>query len=738
MTSTENPSAPVVLTGLLERITHHNEENGFTIAKIQVKGRKDLIPVIGHMMTPKPGEVLELKGEWTTHPKYGEQFRFSEYRTKTPATVQGIRKYLGSGLVKGIGPKMAERIVSRFGAETLEVIEHRIESLAQVPGIGEKRIALIRQAWEDQKEIGEVMVFLQSHGVSPAFATKIYKQYGKASIDVVRENPYRLAMEIYGIGFLTADRIGEKIGIPKDSPRRAEAGIVYVLHQEAEKGHVYSPFEELLEACIDILDIAADIVSEAVDRLVQAAVLIREPHPRHPTNRNEDLVYLQKFYVCETRVAARLQILSRAPVALRPFDPEAAIQWAQKGIGIELAEQQKEAIRCALSHKTMVITGGPGTGKTTIIRAVIKIFAALNQRILLAAPTGRAAKRMQEATGFDAQTIHRLLAYSVQAGGFQKDENHPLDADLIIVDEASMIDIVLMYHFLKAVAVSTRLILVGDIDQLPSVGPGSVLSDIIGSGLVPVITLKAIFRQAQSSRIIVNAHRIQRGFLPEMDANASLSDFYVIERDDPDKALETVLNLVTDRIPKRFGFDSIEDIQVLSPMNKGAAGVSNLNLKLQERLNPSGVSLTRGGRIFRRGDKVMQIRNNYDRDVFNGDIGRIEDIDLEEQEVAVCFDGREVVYDFSDMDELVLAYAISIHKSQGSEYPAVIVPILTQHYVMLQRNLIYTAVTRGKKLVVLVGSKKALAIGIKNDRVQKRYSLLTERLQGRQIGHSAP
>lgn len=731
MTSPENPSASIALTGLLERITHHNDETGYTVAKIQVRGRKDLITVIGHMMTPKPGEILELKGGWVTHPKYGEQFRFSEYRTKTPATVQGIRKYLGSGLVKGIGPKMAERIVSRFGAETLEVIENRIESLAQVPGIGQKRIALIHQAWEDQKEIGEVMVFLQSHGVSPAFAAKIYKQYGKASIDVVREDPYRLAMEIFGIGFLTADRIGEKIGIPKDSPRRAEAGIVYVLHQHAEKGHVYCPFEELLHSCIDILDISTEVVSEAVDKLVLAATLIREPNPQHPTNQNEDLVYLQKFHVCETRVAARLQILNRAPVALRAFDAEAAIQWAQKGIGIELAEQQKEAVRCALAHKTMVITGGPGTGKTTIIRAVIRIFAALNQKILLAAPTGRAAKRMQEATGFDAQTIHRLLAYSVQAGGFQKDENHPLDADLIIVDEASMIDIVLMYHFLKAVAVSTRLVLVGDIDQLPSVGPGNVLSDIIGSGLVPVITLKAIFRQAQNSRIIVNAHRIQRGFLPELDSDASLSDFYVIERDEPDKAVETLLNLVTDRIPKRFGFDPIEDIQVLSPMNKGAAGVSNLNLKLQERLNPSGVSLSRGGRVFRCGDKVMQIRNNYDRDVFNGDIGRIEGIDLEEQQVVVCFDGREVAYDFSDLDELVLAYAISIHKSQGSEYPAVVVPILTQHYVMLQRNLIYTAVTRGKKLVVLVGSKKALAIGIKNDRVQKRYSLLAERLQGR-------
>ncbi|MEW6259660.1 MAG: ATP-dependent RecD-like DNA helicase [Thermodesulfobacteriota bacterium] len=733
MTSPAYPSAPIALTGLLERITHHNEETGYTVAKIRVKDRKDLITVIGHMMTPKPGEILELTGGWITHPKYGEQFRFLEYRTKIPATVQGIRKYLGSGLVKGIGPKMAERIVSRFGAETLDIIENRIESLAQVPGIGPKRVALIQQAWEDQKEISEVMVFLQSHGVSPAFATKIYKQYGKASLDVVRENPYRLAMEIFGIGFLTADRIGERIGIPKESPRRAEAGVVYVLHQHAEKGHVYCPFAELLQSCIDILDIPVDIVSEAVDRLVQAATLIRESNPQHPTNRNEDLIYLQKFHVCETRVAARLQILNRAPVALRPFDLEAAIQWAEKGIGIELADQQKEAVRCALAHKTMVVTGGPGTGKTTIIRAVIRIFAALNQKILLTAPTGRAAKRMQEATGFDAQTIHRLLAYSVQAGGFQKDENHPLDADLIIVDEASMIDIVLMYHFLKAVAVSTRLVLVGDIDQLPSVGPGNVLSDIIGSKLVPVITLKAIFRQAQNSRIIVNAHRIQRGYLPETESDASLSDFYVIERDDPDKAVETILNLVTDRIPKRFGFDPIEDIQVLSPMNKGGCGVSNLNLKLQERLNPTGVSLTRGGRVFRRGDKVMQIRNNYDKEVFNGDIGRIEAVDLEDQQVIVCFDGREVPYDVSDVDELVLAYAISIHKSQGSEYPAVIVPILTQHYVMLQRNLIYTAVTRGKKLVVLVGSRKAIAIGIKNDRVQKRYSFLSERLQGRSI-----
>ncbi|WP_035257033.1 SF1B family DNA helicase RecD2 [Desulfatirhabdium butyrativorans] len=728
MSETATHAEAVTLTGLLERITHQNEETGYLIAKIQVRGRKDLVTIVGHILSPTPGEVLTLKGFWSTHPKYGEQFKILEYETRTPASVQGIRKYLGSGLIRGIGPKMAERIVSRFGTETLDVIENRIEQLAGVPGIGEKRIALVRQAWEDQKEIREVMVFLQSHGVSPAFATKIYKQYGADSIAVVRENPYRLAMEIFGIGFLTADRIGEKLGIPRDSPKRAEAGIIYVLHQLSEKGHVFCPFQELLQSCLEILEIDTGTVAEAIERLAQSQMLTIEPNPDQPANREASFVYLQKFHVCESRVAARLKILSLGPVVSRAFDMEEALKWVQQKIGVILAENQKEAVRTAVSQKTMVITGGPGTGKTTIIRAVIGISAALHQKILLAAPTGRAAKRMQEATGCEAQTIHRLLSYSIHEGGFQKNENHPLDADLIIVDEASMIDIVLMYHFLKAVAVSTRLILVGDIDQLPSVGPGSVLSDIIRSGLVSVITLNDIFRQAKNSRIIVNAHRIQRGFLPETTGDAA-SDFYFIEREDPEKAVDTILQVMTERIPKRFGFDPVDDIQVLSPMNKGTAGVTNLNTVIQQRLNPSGTAILRSGRAFRVRDKVMQIRNNYDRDVFNGDIGRIVAIDLEDQQAIVRFDGRDVAYDFPDMDELVLAYAVSIHKSQGSEYPAVIIPILTQHYVMLQRNLIYTAVTRGKKLVVLVGSKKALAIGIKNDRIAKRYSFLCERLQ---------
>ncbi|MGD9974878.1 MAG: ATP-dependent RecD-like DNA helicase, partial [Desulfatirhabdiaceae bacterium] len=689
-----------------------------------------LVSVIGHFISPTPGETVLMKGLWTTHPKFGEQFKVVHYQTRVPATVYGIKKYLGSGLIKGIGPKIAERIVSSFGKDTLNVIEEDTDKLSRVDGIGEKRVAMIKKAWDDQKEIREVMLFLQSHGVSPAYATKIFKHYGNDSIKTVQENPYRLAMDIFGIGFVTADRIAEKLGFSKDSELRAKAGVIYVLHQLADEGHVFYPRPRLIEKSREKLQTEPDIIQDAITKLTEEQHLVLDELPAGEESFKNDqtAVYLKKYHLCESRAAARLKMLTLAPSSLRKIDMAAALTWVQQRLDIQLADRQAAALNQALESKAMVITGGPGTGKTTIIRSLIEIFSRLHLQILLAAPTGRAAKRMSEATGHPASTIHRLLAYSIQKGGFQKNEDHPLDCDLLILDETSMIDIILMHHLLKAVPVSARLILVGDIHQLPSVGAGNVLADIIGSGLIPVVELNEIFRQARGSRIIVNAHQICAGVIPRLTEQAADSDFYFIEREDPQAAVDLILKLVVERIPNRFHLDPIADVQILSPMNRGIAGVANLNQVLQNALNAGDDQLNRGGRSFRMGDKVMQIRNNYDKDVYNGDIGRITGINLDDQEVVITFDGREVIYDLSDMDEVVLAYAVSIHKSQGSEYPAVIIPVLTQHYVLLQRNLIYTAITRGKRLVVIVGSKKAIAMAIRNNKIERRFTLLENRL----------
>lgn len=718
------------LQGQIERITYTNEENGYTIARVKVYGQRDLVTVVGNLMAPTPGEILRMKGEWANHPKYGEQFKVVYYNTAVPATVYGIRKYLGSGLIKGVGPKIAERIVGKFGEDTLDVIEERVETLAEVEGIGKKRIAMIRKAWDDQKEIREVMLFLQSHGVSSGYATKIFKQYGNRAIKLVQENPYRLAMDIFGIGFLTADKIAEKLGFQKDSPQRAEAGVLYVLHKLSDDGHVYYPYEPLIEKCREILDVEREVVADAIARSAADKKIVIE-------DLNEDLeefrvnnkaVYLSKFHTCETRIASRLKLLVRTPKSVRDVDSEKAVEWVQQQLSIHLAERQTEAVKSALESKAMVITGGPGTGKTTIINAILKIFFTLRVRIMLAAPTGRAAKRMTETTGHTAKTIHRLLEYSMSEGGFQKDSDKPLKCDLLIVDEASMIDTVLMHHLLKAVPHGATLILVGDVNQLPSVGAGNVLNDIIASGAVPVVELNEIFRQAKASRIIVGAHKINNGMMPYFDPDRPKNDFYFIQQEDPEKVLDIIVRLVRDRIPKRFDLDPLNDIQVLTPMHKGIVGAGNLNRQLQDKLNPGENGVSRGERSYRVSDKVMQIRNNYDKEVFNGDIGRIVRISQEDQEVIIRFDWREVAYDFADLDEVVLAYAVSVHKSQGSEYPAVVIPILTQHFILLQRNLIYTAVTRGRKLVVMVGTKKALAIGVKNDKTQKRYTYLRHRL----------
>ncbi len=729
----------VELRGQIERITYVSEENGFTIARVKVAGRRELVTVVGHIVNPAPGEILSMKGEWSRHPKYGEQFKIAFCQSAVPATVSGIEKYLGSGLVKGIGPVMAKRIVKRFKERTLDVIEHTAERLSEIEGIGPKRIAMIRKAWAEQREIRAIMIFLQSHGVGAGYAARIYKHYGDQAIAVVRENPYRLATDVFGIGFVSADRIAEKLGFARDSELRAEAGILYVLHELTDEGHVYYPYEPLIERCREILAIDREIIAKAVATItVDGRIVIEDLNRDAETFReNHKAVYLAGYHLAETQLAARLKSLIGAPRPGRRIDAEKVIPWIQEKLAITLAERQLEAIRTAADHKVMVITGGPGTGKTTIINALIRIFSVSRTKVLLAAPTGRAAKRMTEATGQEAKTIHRLLEYSFQKGGFQKNENSPLDCDLLIVDEASMIDTLLMHHLMKAVPPRATFVMVGDVNQLPSVGAGNVLRDVIDSGAVPVVELSEIFRQARESSIIVNAHRINEGLMPNLVSNPErLDDFYFVEQEDPQKVLEMIITLVKERIPKRFGLDSIDDIQVLTPMHRGIVGGLNLNAELQKALNPGEEGIARMGRLYRTGDKVMQVANNYDKEVYNGDIGRITGIDTEGQEVLVSIDGREIPYDFSELDELTHAYAVSIHKSQGSEYPAVVIPILTQHYILLQRNLLYTGVTRGKRLVVIVGTKKALAIAVKNNRTEKRYTLLGDRLKGE--GHSGP
>jgi len=591
---------------------------------------------------------------------------------------------------------------------------------------------MIKKAWGDQKEIRDVMIFLQAHGVGSGYATKIFRQYGHGSISVVTRNPYRLATDIFGIGFNTADKIAEKLGFNRSSPLRVEAGILYVMTQISEEGHVYYPYDLLLERCRDILQVDKDIVIEAFGTVVNQKRLVVEDL-NEDLNRftpNRKAVYLKGFHVSETGVAENLSRILSARKNIRNIEVDKAVQWVQGKIRLNLAQKQIEAIKGAISDKVMVITGGPGTGKTTIIKAVIKIYNKLGTRILLAAPTGRASKRMSEATDYPAKTIHRMLEFSIHKGGFQRNQDRPLKADVLILDEVSMIDTILMHHLLKAVPKEATLIMVGDVNQLPSVGAGSVLKDIIESSMVPVVELNEIFRQAGESRIIVNAHRINNGLIPEFGQDRKgLEDFYFIEQEDPAQVLEIIKELVSNRIPRRFGLDSIDGIQVLSPMHKGIVGTGNLNVVLQKELNPSRITLTRGDRIFKLYDKVMQVINNYEKEVFNGDIGRITEIDPENQKVTVTFDYLPVPYDYSELDEIILAYAISVHKAQGSEYTAVVIPILSQHYVLLQRNLIYTAVTRGKRLVVIVGSKKALAMGINNDRIMRRYTYLADRLR---------
>ncbi len=715
-----------VLEGILERIVYFSEEDNYTVAKLRVKGEKELVTVVGNLLAVHPGETLKLQGKWVNNPKFGRQFRAVSCLPVLPATLTGIEKYLGSGLIKGVGPVMARRLTKKFGLQTLEVIENNPDRLNEVEGIGPVRVEWIKKAWAEQKEIKEVILFLQSHGVSTAYAVKIYKAYGNSAIALLRENPYRLAMDIAGIGFKTADRIAQNLGVPPDSPLRAQAGILYLLWEATEEGHVFLPREELLERAAEILQIGKSHLEEALVVLAKEEKVVLEEGGRKEEKRGE--VYLKPLWAAEEMIARRLHRLSCAPRLPLPVDAEKAIAWVQDTGGLVLAEKQKEAIRQAAAQKVLVITGGPGTGKTTLVKSILRIMEKKGQRIVLASPTGRAAKRLSEVTGREAKTIHRLLEYKPKEGEFARNEENPLAADLVIVDETSMVDVLLMNHLLKAIPPQATLILVGDTDQLPSVGPGNVLKDVIGSGTVPVITLTEIFRQARQSMIVVNAHRVNRGEFPLLKNDRGL-DFYFIEKGDPEDALQTVKELCAQRIPKRFGFHPVNDIQVLSPLRKGSAGVDRLNTELQALLNPRGLEVVRGGRLFRLGDKVMQIKNNYEKEVFNGDIGRIAHVNLEEQEILVQYEDRRVSYDYNDLDELVLAYAISVHKAQGSEYPAVVLPLLKQHFVMLQRNLLYTAITRAKKLLVIVGDKKALAMAVRNARPQKRYTSLQRRLK---------
>ena len=717
----ENQRPPERLRCVVERITFQSD--GYSVLKCSAKGYSDLVTVVGMMPDAHVGSVLTLGGRWKIDSKYGRQFQVVTFEETLPATVYGIEKYLGSGLIKGIGPKYAKLIVNTFGADTLEVIETEPERLLEVPGIGEKRVERIRQGWTDQKEIKNIMLFLQGHDVSTAHATRIYKHYGAESIDVVRENPYRLADDIWGIGFKTADTIASKLGFEKTAYARLRGGLMYTLNRLADDGHCYALRQQLTETGSKLLEVEEVLLSPALDQMIADRDVITAPVPE-----SEDVaIYLPPFFYAEVGVQNRMRGIAAGEAAA----PRPAQVFMREDI--EYDEVQMEAIRTALKSKIMVLTGGPGTGKSTTTLGIIRALGGLS--ILLAAPTGRAAKRLSEVTGREAKTIHRLLEFKPPEG-YKRNENNPLEGDVLIVDECSMVDEMLMYSLLRAVPDSMRVILVGDVDQLPSVGAGNVLRDIIDSGAVPVVRLTKIFRQAAASRIILNAHRINDGEFPDL-SNGAGTDFFFQKAEEPEKAAEIIVDLVKNRLPKYYHVLP-QAIQVLTPMQRGVVGAANLNQLLQAAVNPPvrdykgnpGPELHRGGYIFRAGDKVMQIKNNYDKEVFNGDIGMIEKIDPEDRTLAVRFDDRSIEYDATELDEMVLAYATTVHKAQGAEYPIVVMPVMMTHFMMLQRNLLYTGVTRAKKILVLVGQKKAVGYCVRNVTVDKRNTLLAERLKG--------
>lgn len=711
-----------MLRCVVERIIFQNEENGYTVVKCKAKGYHELVTVVGLMPSVAVGSVLSLQGSWKNDGKYGPQFTVHSFEEILPVTTYGIEKYLGSGLIKGIGPIFAKKIVNTFGIETLVVIESNADRLLEIHGLGKTRVERVKKSWQEQKEIKNIMLFLQSYGVSTNHATKIFKTYGTDSINVVKENPYRLADNIWGIGFKTADTIAEKLGVAKDAAIRLRSGLLYSLNKLSEDGHCYAVSDQLFKAAARMLETTAEKLRPVLEDMAQTGDVIVE----------DEAIYLPPFYFSEIGVAKKVRNLIETTRRKR-IDTAGVIERLNtpKHGGITYDEVQLEAIRTAVMHKFMVLTGGPGTGKTTTTLGIIQAFQASGLQVLCAAPTGRAAKKMSEATGMEAKTIHRLLEFKPPQG-YQRNAENPLEGDVLILDECSMIDIILMHNLLKAVPDDMTVIMVGDTDQLPSVGAGNVLNDIIASEVVPVVRLQRIFRQAQGSRIIMNAHRINQG--KDIDiTNGKASDFFFIESATPEEALEKIINLVATRLPGYYHADPIRDIQVLTPMQRGLVGAVNLNKMLQERLNPAVAalakpSINRAGIEYRLHDKVMQIKNNYDKEVFNGDIGTITDVNVEDQELTISFDGREVTFERSDLDEVVLAYATTIHKSQGSEYPIVVMPFMMTHFVMLQRNLLYTAVTRAKKVLVLVGEQKAIGYAIRNQKPNERKTRLSLRL----------
>ena len=697
--------------GFIDRLTYHNPENGYTIARLVVEGQRERIAIVGAIASIQEGESIEVEGVWTNHPKYGKQLKVERYKAVYPSTLEGMQKYLGSGLIKGVGPRSAKRIVEHFGAETLDIIDADPHRLAEVPKLGKKKVELIAEAWDEQRQIKDVMVFLQSHGITTGYAVKIFKTYGQEAIQKVRSDPYRLERDVDGIGFRIADRIAQRLGLGHDAPERVQAGIRYLLSEAADEGHVYLPAVEMMERAVEILEINAELLPPALEALRTSDGAV-----------TEDLrYYLPPLHRSEVGAASSLKRLLQAPA-------EALAVPAAAEDGLELAPAQIQAVELVATSKVLVLTGGPGTGKTTVTRRILRLLEEGGLKVGLCSPTGRAAKRLSEASGREAKTIHRLLGFQPGERQFKKGYDDRLEVDALIVDEASMIDVVLMNALLRALPDHARLVLVGDIDQLPSVGPGNVLRDVIDSAQVPVVRLTQIFRQAQKSHIIRNAHRINSGEMPIVENHAD-ADFYFLQEGDPERVVELVEELCATRLPSYRGWDQRTDIQVLAPMYRGETGALNLNQRLQQRLNPHGQVHRHREAEFRVGDKVMQVKNNYDKGVFNGDIGTVERLDAEKQVLYVRFD-YTLEYDQVDLDQLTLAYAISIHRSQGSEFPVVVLPLTTQHYVMLQRNLLYTAITRAKQMIVIVGTPKALKLAIANDKVTQRYTTLKERLRG--------